>query len=264
MRTRTSFSVSVNPAARPSFAGGRESRPARRQGFTLLELLVVMGIGTLIAALTLSGFAQLGSSQRRTTCQTNMTQIYNALRLYQADYARFPLFDHTAATPPEQGIGLWGLYTFPDYDNTNRLVGASDAPLAGYMKSSNTLHCPADKADGRTSLTDATGQVFNLDFLSYQTEDPSSGQWTYLSTRVTNKANTDWKRQLEPKDGANFVRRPPSDDTIVTWCPWHRSESGGRDSDNVLFYDGSVQLIAREQAESGDATDWRRTRRPPL
>jgi prepilin-type N-terminal cleavage/methylation domain-containing protein len=161
------------------------------------------------------------------------------------------------------------------------------APTARYLRSTNVLHCPADTDPSafpslRPNPADlyltANKDEYNPDYLSYQmysTNDPNqpyssqddpaaagygsdSTQYTYLPVRMptlpatpTDADKQNFKRQLtqpitpKPADPQlPYYKRLPQGSTIVTWCRHHRYT---RDFDNVLFFDGSVQLIAREQ-----------------
>lgn len=245
---------------------------ARRGGFTLIEITVVLAIAAVVTAITVGGFKELGASNKRITCQTNLVQIYQACRLYAADEGgSFPYYDpeHARNTTTEN-IGLWSLYTFsktPELVNDLPSVGAK--PVDRYLRSVKTLHCPAD-ADNASLYSDDSKLEYNQKYLSYQTTDtikvlPGNTTVdvpTYQPIVMAKPATSDaeatnkWKRQLLPYDTLNPStnstpnRRLPAEDTIVTWCKWHYVQ-GGRAYDNVLFYDGSVQLLPREQDVNG-------------
>lgn len=53
--------------------------------FTLVEILVVLGIITLLAALLFTVFSRVQESGRRTVCLSNEKQIYAAIEFYLAD-----------------------------------------------------------------------------------------------------------------------------------------------------------------------------------
>ena len=53
-----------------------------RRAFTLVELLVVIGILALLLALLLPALAQVREGARTTACQSNLRQIHDALALY--------------------------------------------------------------------------------------------------------------------------------------------------------------------------------------
>lgn len=236
----------------------------KRQGFTLIEILVVLAIVGIVSSITLGGFKEMAAGSKRLSCQTNLTQIYQASRLYAADEGgKFPYYSFDTlnnCNTPAQGTGLWMLYTFPKSNDYNAIAAQSEnKPIERYLRSSKVLHCPADIAPANQNLFDpANSGNYNKDYLSYQSCD--SGIPTYTTNRTINTGNASlWKRQLIHRDSSGFVPRQPTGDTIVTWCKWHRPE-GKRDLDNVLFYDGSVQLLP--QGDAGDAR-WQRQPKAP-
>ena len=91
-----------------------------RNGFTLVEILVVVGIIALLAAISLAVFARVKNSARTTSCQSNLRQIGLAMQLYTAD-AR-------------------GLY--PAYSDVPPNCTWVDA-LLPYVKSGEIFNCPA-------------------------------------------------------------------------------------------------------------------------
>jgi prepilin-type N-terminal cleavage/methylation domain-containing protein len=246
-----------------------------RQGFTLIEMLVVLAIAAIVTSITLGGFREMTQGNKRVSCQTNLTQIYQACRLYAADEGgKFPFYADTSSATPGQadcantnnnsGIGLWSLYTYPAANNKSLPAPpgfTNDKPINRYIKSSKILHCPEHFAH-RSLFTDDNRNTYDDSYLSYQScddakktpTDMSDDYPTYSSVRPdTPSVTNSWKRQLIVYEGSTYIDRQPADDTIVTWCPYHR---GSRDYDNVLFYDGSVQLLARDK---DGAYGWERT-----
>lgn len=57
----------------------------RRSGFTLLELLVVLGIITIASALILSGVTRARAAARSAGCMANLRQIHAAFAQYAVD-----------------------------------------------------------------------------------------------------------------------------------------------------------------------------------
>src|SRR5437764_14814653 len=65
---------------------------ARRAGFTLLQLLVVVARLVLLAGLLLPVFAQAREKGRQAACISNMRELAAGMRLYSEDYDEgFPL-----------------------------------------------------------------------------------------------------------------------------------------------------------------------------
>lgn len=61
--------------------------PKRRFAFTLIEILVVLAIMTLLAALLFAAFGRARENGRAASCLSNQKQILLALQLYQEDAA---------------------------------------------------------------------------------------------------------------------------------------------------------------------------------
>ena len=262
----------------------------RRNGFTLIELMVVLAIVAVVSAITLGTFNSLSDTNQRTGCQAGMAQVYQGLRQYMSDYdGQPPYYDPTKQpydkTDPNnpakgRGIGLWALWTFPDKDNFDKVAKVNERPNATYIRNVKVLHCPSDseamtwKADPADPdvlhselYKDAAKTEYNMGYLSYQgydvveppayvyptteptlTDAQKEEKSLYLPQRTTTPTDAGFKRQLLQKTdrvpATLSIPRPPQENTVVMWCQYHRLT---RDYDNVLFFDGSVQLLPRVQ-----------------
>ena len=59
---------------------------SRKQGFTLVELLVAVAIVTILASIIFVVAAPMREASRQTTCMSNLRQIYGAWAIYSADW----------------------------------------------------------------------------------------------------------------------------------------------------------------------------------
>lgn len=111
---------------RPRFPASRRLfRPRGCRGFSLLELLIVLGVIALLGALLFPVFSRAREKARQGTCQSNLRQTGLAILQYVQDNDdRLP--PGTQLEPsPYMGTG-WA---------TN---------VAPYLRNHNMLHCPSD------------------------------------------------------------------------------------------------------------------------
>ena len=111
-----------------------QTRPMSRhryRAFTLLELMVAIGIISILAALILPTLARSKLSARATGCISNLRQVGMALQLYaDENESHYPtMFDAPVGR---------------DSAVTTNLLPRVDQILISYLSSSNLLRCPAD------------------------------------------------------------------------------------------------------------------------
>ena len=73
--------------------------PIGRRGFTIIELLVVVGIIALLLALLLPALSRARSASMRTKCASNMRQLGQAMQLYANDNRGFIPRDNSPWRP---------------------------------------------------------------------------------------------------------------------------------------------------------------------
>jgi len=188
-----------------------------------VELMVVITIAAVVTGMTLAGYRSMATGNERTSCQTNLFQIYSALSLYSQDHDGFyPPYEPGNAAGAH-GLGLWSLYAVESntshdqpanigeefYVNSNPTL--IQKPIALYVKSRKQLHCPADTDnDYFFDPADASQTTINPSYLSYQVQD--NGQWTYRPWRGVADGNWNAARQLIRYDTNGryaFCARPP-------------------------------------------------------
>lgn len=224
-------------------------------GFTLTELLVVMGIAALLLAISIPVAKTITEGNHMARCNAQLQQIGRALKMYHLDYQGVPACypvdpSSTTGDPATELAGSRG--------RAEEIPGLVWLWYAGYMGNKKTLHCPRDihHQDGS-----------QLEFYeSYTSRDPDAqtqsganyelfNNYKYLSTRgVIDPDDEDYYRQLDPayfNPGLGMVAPAfdttwhPDDTTVVTWCDWHADSviREGYGQYLVLFWDGSVRAL---------------------
>lgn len=119
----------------------------RRNGFTLVEMLVVIAIIAMLVALLLPAVQMVREAARRMSCSNNLKQLGLALHNYHGAYECFPGFGATTLTSfsiPAQ------LLPFVEQENLQKLIDF-DQPLYLGPNHSQTLN-PAQRGAARTRL----------------------------------------------------------------------------------------------------------------
>jgi prepilin-type N-terminal cleavage/methylation domain-containing protein/prepilin-type processing-associated H-X9-DG protein len=139
---------------------------SKRSGFTLVELLVVMAIISVLAAMLLPALTRARESARSVACRSNLKQIGLAFGMYQEDYDEyFPSCDNTGWPVVAGGWGkLWPSgYADCHYHHPLSILAHDDYVKAGWTDNSqrvrdSVLACPSDRAATMT-VTDSADNV---------------------------------------------------------------------------------------------------------
>ncbi|MBI3945075.1 MAG: type II secretion system protein [Armatimonadetes bacterium] len=221
----------------------------KRGGFSLVELLTVIGIIVVLAAILLPVLGRAREQTRRTQCMSNLHQIATALKLYKLDERAYPFdLSETSANPgANQRLLIAGERWFGPVDpQTGRPTTGPGYGLAtlfpDYVQSISTFNCPNNEATTLDTDDPDYRQVRDT-YQSYDGWDPLLLQLKYCRLwrpTPSGQQDPDFTRQL-------YWRYPP-EDTVVTWCAHHRRDALGAqfqsgDQDIVLYLDGSTQIV---------------------
>jgi len=192
-----------------------------RVGFTLVELLVVIGIIALLISILLPSLNRAREAAKRVQCQSNLRQLDQAMIMYaNANRGGLPFASRNSkGSNTDEDFLYWQKWRVKRFD---------ESPIFKYMSGSKTsvgvLRCPSDQFDVRVKQNDVT-QIGPYNF-SY-----AMNFWIAGST-------------LDGKKGSN----------AVTWC----KDNGHKEliplvcrkltqvkhsSDKILLYEEDVATI---------------------
>jgi len=209
----------------------------RRRGFTLVEMLVVIGIIVVLMAILFPVFAAVMRKARETQCHSNLRQLAAALKQYLSDHGRYP------GPPAWNGTryvgGLSDLY--PDYTDNSKLLICPDDPVAKRLANlaRDQVYCSyngvVDPATHQFVVDTATGlPTIYYNYNGYNVVGNVTAQpfpSTGLDNGGTATAEAAWQAAilsdytgtgLSLRDAPRLKNRSAPGNTIITHCISHR------------------------------------------
>jgi prepilin-type N-terminal cleavage/methylation domain-containing protein/prepilin-type processing-associated H-X9-DG protein len=234
--------------------------PSRHRGFTLVELLVVIGIIAILISFLMPALQRAREQALATRCSANLKQIFIGFRLYANDNGGFippPLATYAPVAPA----------TSTNFPNWNRHLTKYGAETGGWQTPQNYLPnqevyvCPAGPAKlGGTSPTFRGNYGMN-DRMA--TETPPAGSSSLRYVRIHSWTNStpqtffnyfyNLDRTILPtqmfllgevnwNSGSTF-----SGDYVLRYNPTAEAPQfrhSGNKKANFLFHDGHVEILA--------------------
>jgi prepilin-type N-terminal cleavage/methylation domain-containing protein len=149
-------------------------RISRRHGFTIVEILVVIGIIAILLALLFPAVQAVRESANRTACQNNLKQIGLALRGFADQHDAYPV------PVDNNNYGLKTRSSFPPllpymgekavYELWNQKANWNDASNKNFLASKISLFlCPSVPASSPAAIQPNTPNQ-NCAYLSYRSD----------------------------------------------------------------------------------------------
>lgn len=166
---------------------------ARRRGFTLVELLVVLAILLVIAALLTPALADARDAARRSQCKNNLKQITIALHNYHETYDCFPPGWISTDSMPDKNYGYgWGFSLLPFVEQGrlyNAIALSQPMPAANKLLQTkiSSYRCPVDPTPAINPLRS-----------NYGTSNYSGNAGTHEAAK-TNKKGSELTSWLSPR-----------------------------------------------------------------
>lgn len=141
------------------FSSSDRKTSHQRRAFTLVEMLIVIGIIALLTAVLLPVLARVRETGRRTACMSNMKQLGQAFHLYTQDWNRtYPYPGNFQAwadgghwVSGDANVAIADLTTFEYVAGTK--AKPENGALYGYVKNGSVYICPSNKDGEKKRLT---------------------------------------------------------------------------------------------------------------
>ena len=202
-------------------------------GFSLIELVVVIGIIAILAAILFPVFAKVRESGRRTACGSNLRQLGVALNLYRQDYDGL----YPCNGDPFLWMGRRWRWTLNPYLGVGLKRDPDDLgnPLRSAGREPGLLICPSDAT--AEDQWDATSYGYSAAF--YYSPDQVNAMRTpdlYRASQFSPQAQSEAQ-----------VSYPPQKAVLAEWLTNHSTLKAGwwqwGGARNYCFADGHVKYL---------------------
>jgi prepilin-type N-terminal cleavage/methylation domain-containing protein/prepilin-type processing-associated H-X9-DG protein len=237
----------------------------RQHAFTLVELLVVIGIIAVLVGILLPTLSRARQSAQQVQCASNLKQLFTAVELYSSAYPGWMLPAKTYISGGATGASssdynwygtqvmgpLFGIKSGNQQSILDRIAKLVDCPSTD-RKKEISWDPAAVKFTVDYTYNNNMGETRGQDPLD--TSYPTYKYWAYFKKRVTIPQNV-----VIALDSWTIIQDDDDRFMSVDDLTWKKHYAGNahRGKANVLFHDGTVRNIIAFDIKSGEA--WPKT-----
>jgi prepilin-type N-terminal cleavage/methylation domain-containing protein/prepilin-type processing-associated H-X9-DG protein len=226
----------------------------RRRGFSLIELLVVIGIIATLVALLLPALNRAREQAKMVACMSNMRQLIMATGMYNDEFhEQYPAPAWIGDHEPDDWI-YWE-------QGLNPAQGVLMPYLGGYVPA--VLRCPSDDLDSHITTSGLNGQAdvyrysYSFNEMIFNHANRVNRRPTFVRPQIHNPSEKimviDESSQTID-DGCWWAVSPSSNDRNVLANRHYLFTEDAKDyadgSGNAGFCDGHVERVSRSDATS--------------
>ena len=203
----------------------RHARTSR--GFTIVELLIVVVIIAILAAITIVAYNGIQRRARASAASSSLAQAQKKLELYKVDNSTYPITANLSAAGITDSNDTTYQYTS---DGTTYCLTATNVTVSYYLNSTTTPTptaggCPGHGVGGAAAITNLVTNpsfesgvnIWAVANLTKSTSTTWSNNGTSSMLLAPNGVNTDSYAQLGGYDNATFALLPSTQYTLSAY-----------------------------------------------
>jgi len=245
----------------------RPDQSRHGRAFTLVELLVVIGIIALLISILLPALSRAREQGNAVKCMSNLRQIYMGTELYAVAFKGYTM-PSTAGTGSAQNFNWWGIEVLGAALGVNRYGNNGASQTDAVDRLAKMLDCPSTDRDKDPTISFSADYTYNGNLGDFRAENPADAAyssyhpWAFFKKRTQVPGNVVVALDTAAFIAANDDRFASLGDlttTSGTSRPYPRAGHPHRGKANVLFHDGSVRQVTAYDATKTPSTelaDW--------